>query len=151
MEPGATVQDWHAHRLANGVGESGDDFPLGDAFPHDVLMDQNGGVSFRKGCFVGQEVVSRMQHRGTARRRLLIAEGATALPEPGMDIVAGERTIGTLGSVSGSRGLALVRIDRAAKAISNGDTISAGGTAIVLSIPDWASFDFPAADTETIN
>ena len=34
-------------------------------------MDQLGGVDFQKGCYVGQEVVSRMQHRGTARTRIL--------------------------------------------------------------------------------
>ena len=59
-------------RIANGIAESGADYALGDAFPHDVLLDEIGGVGFRKGCYVGQEVVSRMQHRGTARRRVLI-------------------------------------------------------------------------------
>ena len=62
---------WHGLRIANGVAESGADYQLGDVFPHDVLLDQNGGIGFRKGCYVGQEVVSRMQHRGTARRRTL--------------------------------------------------------------------------------
>ena len=78
-------------RIAHGVAESGIDYALGDAFPHDVLLDQNGGVGFRKGCYVGQEVVSRMQHRGTARRRVLIAAARSALPAPGTEIVAGGR------------------------------------------------------------
>ena len=53
---------WHAFRIANGIAESGSDYALGEAFPHDVLLDQTGGVGLRKGCYVGQEVVSRMQH-----------------------------------------------------------------------------------------
>ena len=47
------------------------DFIYGDAFPHETDMDQLGGVDFDKGCFVGQEVVSRMEHRGTARTRIV--------------------------------------------------------------------------------
>src|SRR5690606_17742769 len=69
----AGADAWHAFRIAQGVPESGDDFALGGAFPHDALLDQMGGVGLRKGCYVGQEVVSRMHHRGTARRRFLIA------------------------------------------------------------------------------
>lgn len=137
--------DWRALRIAHGVGESGEDYEAGDAFPHDVLYDRNGGVSFRKGCFVGQEVVSRMQHRGTARRRLLIATATEALPAPGTPVMAGPVAIGTLGSVSGSRGLAMVRIDRAARAMADGIAIEADGRPLTLEIPAWAGFDFPAA------
>ena len=49
----------------------GSDFIYGDAFPHEADMDQLGGVDFDKGCYVGQEVVSRMEHRGTARTRIV--------------------------------------------------------------------------------
>ncbi len=77
-------------------------------------MDFNGGLSFRKGCYVGQEVVSRMQHRGTARRRVVTVSAATTLPETGTEITAyGGKPVGTLGSVEGGSGLAIVRIDRA--------------------------------------
>ncbi len=143
-EADAAAADWHAHRIAFGVGESGDDYPLGEAFPHDVLLDHNGGVSFKKGCFVGQEVVSRMQHRGTARRRLLIVQGSAELPATGSPITAGDREIGTLGSTAGDDGLAIVRIDRAAQAIDAGQPIMAGDVEVELSIPAWADFQFPA-------
>ena len=72
--PGTTSGDASAYdalRIAYGIVVAGVDYALNDAFPHDVLMDVNGGVSFKKGCFVGQEVVSRMKHRGTARRRVV--------------------------------------------------------------------------------
>lgn len=144
LAPDAGMAEWHELRIRHGVGESGTDYALADVFPHDVLLDQNGGVSFRKGCFVGQEVVSRMQHRGTARRRLLLAEGDGALPPTGTEITAGGRTIGALGSVAGIRGLALVRIDRAAAAMAGNLPILAGETPVRLSIPAWADFSFPA-------
>ena len=91
-----------------------------------MLLDETGGVGFRKGCYVGQEVVSRMQHRGTARRRFLIATADAPLPAPGTDIRAGGKPIGTLGSVAGSKGLALVRIDKVKAALDEGLPIIGG-------------------------
>ncbi|WP_332696955.1 CAF17-like 4Fe-4S cluster assembly/insertion protein YgfZ, partial [Bosea sp. (in: a-proteobacteria)] len=60
-----SMEDYHARRIALGIPDGGRDFAYGDAFPHEALFDQLGGVSFKKGCYIGQEVVSRMQHRGT--------------------------------------------------------------------------------------
>lgn len=139
---------WTALRIAHGVAEGGSDFPLGDAFPHDVNLDQTGGVSFRKGCFIGQEVVSRMQHRGTARRRMLIATGEADLPASGAPLTAGGREIGTLGSVSGNMGLALARIDRVKEAMDAGTPILAGDVAVTLAIPPGARFGFPEQASE---
>ena len=133
---------WHAFRIANGVAESGTDYPLGDAFPHDVLLDQMDGVGFRKGCYVGQEVVSRMQHRGTARRRVLIVSG-DSLPASGTEIAANGRAIGTLGSTADGKGLAILRIDRVKDALDAGAPIEAGGVAISVAIPAWAAFTYP--------
>ncbi|RUM96396.1 folate-binding protein [Pseudaminobacter arsenicus] len=140
---------WHALRIAHGIAESGPDYALGDAFPHDVLLDQSDGVGFTKGCYVGQEVVSRMQHRGTARRRVLLVAADSALSESGADILAGDRSIGTLGSVSGTDGLAIVRIDRVKDALDTGLPITAGGVAVSLTIPAWAKFTFPQDQTAT--
>ncbi len=139
----APAGDFVRLRIAHGVAESGGDFAPGDAFPHDVLMDENGGVGFHKGCYVGQEVVSRMQHRGTARRRVMIAAGAADLPAGGADVLAGTRAIGALGSVSGRDGLAIVRIDRVKEAQDSGLAITAGGVALSLSIPPAAKYRLP--------
>ena len=62
---------YHAHRIAHGVAELGQDYESGAVFPHEADLDQLGGVDFSKGCYVGQEVVSRMHHRGTARSRCI--------------------------------------------------------------------------------
>ncbi len=132
-------------RIAHGVAEGGADFASGDAFPHDVLMDENGGVGFHKGCYVGQEVVSRMQHRGTARRRIMIARGTAALPESGTPVLTGERPIGALGSVAGSEAMAIVRIDRVKDALDAGLPVTAGGVALDLSIPAGAHYRLPEA------
>jgi folate-binding protein YgfZ len=141
----ASANEWHALRIAHGVAESGSDYAAGDAFPHDVLLDENGGVGFRKGCYIGQEVVSRMQHRGTARRRVLIGEAAQPLPVSGTEITADGRAIGALGTVVGSKGLTIVRIDRVKEALDAGLDIEAAGVPLTLEIPPEARFTFPEA------
>ncbi len=141
----ATEAEYDGHRIALGVPEGGIDFAFGDAFPHDADMDQLGGVDFTKGCFIGQEVVSRMEHRGTARRRFVIAAGASPLPEAGTALTAGDRPIGTLGSRDGSSGIALVRLDRAKAAMDAQTPITAAGAALTLTLPPWAKFGWPSA------
>ncbi len=139
---------YDALRIDCGIVESGADYALSDAFPHDVLLDLSGGLSFRKGCYVGQEVVSRMQHRSTARRRPVIIEAQAALPAPGTDITAEGKTIGTLGTVAGKRGLAIVRIDRVADALRAGMPIRAGDVEVSTRLPDWTGLSFPEESAE---
>lgn len=127
-----------------GVVEAERDFPASEVFPHDVLLDQNGGVSFRKGCYVGQEVVSRMQHRGTARRRLVLLRAQGHLT-PGAAVIAAGRAIGTVLSAAGTEGVGLVRIDRLAEAMASGDAIAADGVAVEATIPSWAGYALPDA------
>jgi len=135
-------------RAAHGVVTSGADFALQDAFPHDVLMDLNGGLSFKKGCYVGQEVVSRMQHRGTARRRVVTVSATNDLPAAGTEITAGGKPVGTLGTVSGKSGLAIVRIDRAGEAMAAETPLLAGDVPVALALPGWSGLAFPSASDE---
>jgi len=111
-------------------------------------MDINGGLSFRKGCYVGQEVVSRMQHRGTARRRVVIVKAETALPPSGTEITAAGKPVGTLGSVTGKTGLAIVRIDRAGEAMATGTPLLAGETSVAVELPAWTGLTFPSSADE---
>jgi len=134
--------DYEAHRIGLGVPESGKDYGSGEVFAHDACIDQLGGVDFRKGCYVGQEVVSRMHHRGTARKRFVIAQGAD-LPGPGAPVTAGATNLGKLTSVADGSALALIRIDRAGEALARGEPVSAGDTTVELVRPEWAAFDFP--------
>ena len=136
-------------RISSGVAEGGADYVFGEAFPHDANLDQIGGVSFSKGCYVGQEVVSRMQHRGTARRRVLIAAGDAPL-EAGAEVSAGGRPIGALGSAVENTALALARIDKVKDAMDAGAEILAGGVPVMLSLPPHVTFGWPdttGADT----
>ncbi len=135
---------YEAHRIALGIPQGGLDFSYGDAFPHETDMDQLGGVDFAKGCYVGQEVVSRMEHRGIARTRAVPVCFDGAAPAAGVAVTAGERQVGTMGSAANGRGLALLRLDRVADAMSRGEPFLAGGTAIRLVKPDWARFAFPS-------
>ncbi len=136
---GADLEDsaaYEAHRIACGAPRGGLDFIYGDAFPHETNMDRLHGVDFDKGCYVGQEVVSRMQHRGTARTRTvkIILDGPS--PESGATILAGDKSVGTMGSTAGEIGLALVRTDRVTEALDAGLALTAGGLALRLAEPE---------------
>ncbi len=139
METNAEPSDYHAHRISLGMPEGGPDYAFGETFPHDAMMDQfeskRAGVAFEKGCYVGQEVISRMKHRGTARRRIVMVSADADLPPPGASLEADGKSIGTLGSTSGRNGLAMARLDR----LANAGGVTADGVAINAKLPDWAN------------
>jgi tRNA-modifying protein YgfZ len=140
----ATTDDWHRHRIAHAIPEGGIDFLFGDAFPHDAAMDSLHGVAFEKGCYIGQEVVSRMRHRGTARRRIVALHAKGPLPEPGAEIVAGERSLGRLGSSADGHGIGLVRLDRLRSALDDRLPVRAGPEEVAVALPTWATYTWPA-------
>ncbi len=136
----ADVAAYEDHRISLGVPRGGVDFAYGDAFPHETDMDQLAGVDFAKGCYVGQEVVSRMEHRGTARTRIVAARYDGGAPEAGTPVMAGEKSVGTFGSASGGKAIALVRLDRVGDAMAAGTAIVSGGVALQIAKPEWAKF-----------
>jgi folate-binding protein YgfZ len=143
---GATLVEpeaYEAHRIALGVPRGGLDFAYGDAFPHEADMDQLNGVDFAKGCYVGQEVVSRIEHRARARSRVVPVAYDGFAPADGVAVMAGDRAVGTMGSAAAGRGLAMVRLDRVEDALAAGTALSAGGIPIRLVKPDWARFAWP--------
>jgi folate-binding protein YgfZ len=128
----ATLGDYEAHRIISGVPRGGVDFAYGDAFPHDADMDLINGVDFKKGCYVGQEVVSRMAHRGSLRKRIVPVRLRGPAPAPGSEIRAGDISVGVMGSSARERGLALIRTDRAEEAIAAGQDLVAGASILEL-------------------
>ncbi|MFG1303348.1 folate-binding protein YgfZ [Xanthobacter autotrophicus] len=130
---------YEAHRIALGIPKGGPDFAYGDTFPHEADMDQLGGVDFKKGCYVGQEVVSRMEHRSTPRNRLVEVLFDTPLAT-GQEITAGDKSVGQVLSVTDGRGIATVRLDRANDAKTDGVPLLAGEVPVELRRPDWAVF-----------
>lgn len=107
----ANTGDWDAHRLSLGVPDSEWDFGTASTFPADACMDQLNGVDFHGGCFVGQEVVSRMRRMTTVRKRMrgIVLSGPA---DAGDKIKTGERSVGQLLHVNDAQAMALVRLDR---------------------------------------
>jgi len=137
------AESYEAHRIALGVPRGGVDFSYGDAYPHEIDMDQLCGVDFDKGCYVGQEVVSRIEHRARARTRIVPVAYDAFAPDVGVAVMAGDREVGIMGSAAAGRGLAMLRLDRVGEALAAGTPLSAGGLAIRLVKPSWARFPFP--------
>jgi tRNA-modifying protein YgfZ len=127
--------DYEDFRLQLGVPDSAD-LPPDQVFALDAGMEELHGVSFSKGCYVGQEVTARMKHRSSARRRFYIAESED-IPAPGTIVDAQGKELGRITSAKNSRGLALVRLDRLAEAEENHLQLRAGGKPLSLRRPDW--------------
>ncbi|WP_417308114.1 YgfZ/GcvT domain-containing protein [Devosia sp.] len=141
----ASAADWleaddsyAARRIAAGVPEQGSDFGIDEVFAHDIGLDLLGGIDFAKGCYIGQEVVSRMKHRGTARRRPVIVSGLPPSTPPGSAVSAGGREAGRLGKVVDGTAVAILRLDR----ISDPAAVSVDGAPVRVASPEWASYAF---------
>ena len=127
---------YHGARIANGIAEQGADFPANDTFAHDIGLDILDGIDFAKGCYVGQEVVSRMKHRGTARRRPVIVSGIDA--PAGSAVIAGAREAGTIGEVVNGSAVAILRLDR----ITDPAAVTVEGIPVAVTLPSWATYKF---------
>jgi len=123
---------YEARRIALGTPQGGVDFAYGDVFPHDANMDLVNGVDFAKGCYVGQEVVSRMKHRGGVRKRVVRVRLDGAAPAPGAAILDGELPVGGLGAAIGENALALLRLDRVDDAAKAGRPLTAAGVRVTV-------------------
>lgn len=126
---------YEQHRVAHGVPKGGIDFPYGDTFLHDANLDFLHGVDFKKGCYVGQEVVARVHFRNSARKRILKVHFDGPTPAPGTPVMIGETSIGEVGSIAGSEGLAMLRVDRLEEAKADGTAVTAGDAAVEVTVP----------------
>lgn len=126
-------------RIAAGRAAFGHDFHEAEVFPTDINLDLLGGIDYKKGCFVGQEVVSRMKRRGKIRKRTVsLSSGGTGSELiPGDDIQAGDRKLGRITSAAGTMALALVRIDHLAPALASNTPLIAGVATVTPDTPDW--------------
>ena len=138
----ADENQYETIRIGAGAPKGGVDFAYGDAFPHDANLDLINGVDFEKGCYVGQEVVSRIEHRANARSRLVPVAFDEFAPSSG-PVMAGEREVGMLFSTSKGRGIAMLRLDRVADAVAAGTSLTRGNIPLHIVKPDWAGFTVP--------
>ena len=123
---------YHEMRLARGVPE-GKDFGFEKVFALDAGLEELRGVSFTKGCYIGQELTSRMKHRATTRKRILTVTAQTELPGSGA-VTRGGTEIGEILSSHGHIAFALVRLDRLEE--TQGD-ITAASIPVTLTRPQW--------------
>ena len=129
----AGPHQYHEIRFELGVPEAGD-FGFEKIFALDAGLEELHGVSFTKGCYIGQELTSRMKHRATARKRILPVMTDAPLPAPGTAVTRGGAEIGELTSNYGTRGFALIRLDRLDE--TQGET-RAGEIVVALKRPAW--------------
>ncbi|KAK1342358.1 hypothetical protein QTO34_015122 [Cnephaeus nilssonii] len=135
------VCDYHRHRYQQGVPEGVHDLPPGVALPLESNLVFMNGVSFTKGCYVGQELTARTHHTGVIRKRLFpvqllgplpgggITPGTTVLTESGQ--AAGKYRAG-----QGDVGLALLHSEKI-KGPLHIRTTGSGRVALTASVPDW--------------
>ncbi|MEL6365694.1 MAG: folate-binding protein [Pseudomonadota bacterium] len=133
----ATHQAHAEHRIALGVPESPIDIVPGDTFPLDANLDALRGVDYKKGCFVGQEVASRMKRKGEVRKRMLTISFDGPPPEAGDAVMAGETTLGEVRSIGAGKALALIRMDRLYKAIEDGRPPAVNGRPVSAAEPAY--------------
>ena len=124
--------NYEARRIALCLPAGDLDFSYNDAFPHEANMDWLNGLDFNKGCYVGQEVVSRMKHRGSTRKRILRYQSQGPAVEAGATILAGSTVIGVTGSSANDNGLAMIRLDRLAEAQEKGQNCIAGAAILTF-------------------
>ena len=139
---GDAVEVDHAARIGAIAPSFGFDFQTASVFPTDVNLDIGGGIDYKKGCFVGQEVVSRMARRGKIRKRTVRLDGSEL--EVGRDVMASGKRIGTVTSASAVNALAVLRIDHLAAALETGADLMVGEQAATAHLPDWLNDEIKA-------
>lgn len=134
----ATEDDYRKHRYRLGIGEGVNDLPLGKAFPLEANIDYLNGVSFHKGCYVGQELTARTHHTGVVRKRLMPLKFSSSLPHlldpQSIEITnESEQSVGKLRGYCNGHGLALLRIEPALAATK----LFANGIECTTQRPSW--------------
>ncbi len=116
-EAATPLDGWDTLAIAAGIPEWGRDYRAAEVFPTDINMDLMNGVDYKKGCFVGQEVASRMKRKGLIRKRTVRLRGEGLAP--GAELRAGALVLGEITSAAAGEALALIRTDRFAKSIAD--------------------------------
>lgn len=122
------VADFDELRINYRIAIMGPDFLPNTIYPHNINYDLLHGVSFTKGCYIGQEIVARMQHRASVKKRLFIIAAKEAIIT-GETILADEKPIGIIATAKGAKALAILRLDH----LEQAKTISAGKKIVEIS------------------
>ncbi len=121
IEENATMAEYDALRVKLGAPQSGVELVRDETYILEAGFERLKGVDFRKGCFVGQEIVARMKHKTELRKGLCRVSVTGEAPPPGTEVLDENGKIaGTLFTVAGGEGLAALRFDRAEGAMRAG-------------------------------
>ncbi|MBN9509646.1 MAG: folate-binding protein YgfZ [Alphaproteobacteria bacterium] len=118
---GAAPAAWDAHRIALGLPDGTRDLEPEKTVLLEAGFDELGGISWSKGCYMGQELTARTKYRGLVKRRLVPVAIAGPVPAPGTPVRAGDAEVGTMRSATGAIGLALLRLDALARPLACGE------------------------------
>ena len=121
-------------RIALGVPDGSRDLVVDRSLLMESGFEELHGVSFTKGCFVGQELTARTKHRGLIKRRLLPVRVDGPLPAPGTPVTRGGKDAGEVRSGTGNMALALLRLDQLAE---GDEPLVAGEATLALAPPPW--------------
>ena len=128
----ATAAEWDAHRLTLGLPDGSRDLEAEKTVLLEAGFDELNGISWTKGCYMGQELTARTRYRGLLKRRLVPVVINGPVPEPGTPVTLDGREVGTMRSAAGPRGLAVLRLDAL-----GGAALGCGGATLTPTIPDW--------------
>jgi tRNA-modifying protein YgfZ len=128
---------WTRYRLGLGLADLGAEIGSDRLYAIDANLDLLGGVDFKKGCFVGQELTSRMKRRGQVKNRLLRLTHAPDSLTLGDDILYNDMKIGEIIASFEGQSLGLMRLDRLTRAIIEGEPLMANNQSLCLKINDW--------------
>lgn len=103
--------DYEKQKIKLGVAEVGSEIKSGELFPMEANLDHLKGIDFKKGCFIGQEVTSRMYRKGKVKKRIIgfKSKDNFTINE---ELVYNDQTIGTVIKKIEDYGLALVKIEK---------------------------------------
>jgi folate-binding protein YgfZ len=130
-ETNATPEDWDRHRLGLGLPDGSRDLESDRTVLLEAGFDELSGVSWSKGCYMGQELTARTHYRGLVKRRLVPVRIDGAIPKPGTPIHRAGMEVGTMRSARDDRGLAVVRLE------ALDGPLSCAGAALRVEIPSW--------------
>ena len=128
----ASEQDWHRHRIALGLPDGARDMEAEKSVLLEAGFDELHGVSWSKGCYLGQELTARTKYRGLLKRRLAPVRVDGDLPEPGTKVMRADEEVGTLRYGVPGLAMALLRLEAL-----DAEGLSCGSAVVTPQKPDW--------------
>jgi folate-binding protein YgfZ len=136
----ASPEDYDRHRLALAVPDGSRDLPVEQALLMENGFEELGGIDFKKGCYIGQELTARMKYRALVKKRLMAVAIDGPAPAPGTPVTLAGEEAGEMRSAAGATGLALLRLEAVEKARETGARLQAGEAKLTPHKPVWANF-----------